>query len=49
MRVWTRPGETHSTIAVLDDRGVARLCLEGIRTAHFTELAEILVGEDLEP
>ncbi len=49
VRVWTRPGETHSTIAVLDDRGVARLCLEGIRTAHFTELAEILVGEDLEP
>lgn len=49
VRVWTRPGEIHPNIAVLDDRGVARLCLDGLRTAHFTELAEILVGEDLEP
>ncbi len=48
VRVWTRPGETHPNIAVLDDQGVARLCLDGLRTAHFTELAEILVGEGLE-
>ncbi|MBE0533179.1 MAG: SDR family NAD(P)-dependent oxidoreductase, partial [Rhodospirillales bacterium] len=49
VRVWTRPGEIHPNIALLDDQGVARLCLDGVRTAHFTELAEILVGEELEP
>lgn len=47
VRVWTRPGEIHPSIALLDDQGIARLCLDGLRTAHFTELAEIFIGESV--
>ncbi|MGE5514808.1 MAG: SDR family NAD(P)-dependent oxidoreductase [Bacteroidota bacterium] len=45
VRVWLRPGAAHPSIALLDQQGVPRLCLDGLRTAPYPALADILLGE----
>lgn len=46
IRVWLRPGAAHPSIALLDQQGTTRLCLDGLRTAPDNHLADILLGEN---